>query len=324
MARRPSSRDAPAVSSLRPMQTETETSAADGAAAAARVTAGPAGALADDFIPEHHVYEPHKVGLPPLRPYLRELWRRREFARELSRTRLAAQHFNTVFGKLWMILNPLLLSGVYFILIDILRRGHRPEGFFAHLLSCIFAYYLVSDSLRMASKSVTSGGRLILNTAFPRTLLPLSAVLTSATRFVPAIFVYAVVHALSGLPWNLNMLWSIVVFFELVVLASGLAMLVAAGQVYFRDLANFLPYMLRMWLYISPVLWLAENVPHGYKVLLYVNPLGGPLAAWNESLNETIRPGGTWLLLGAAWALAAFVVGAVFFVSRERDFAVRI
>src|SRR4051812_9764603 len=120
----------------------------------------------NEFTSERHVYEPHKIGLPPLGPYLRELWRRREFAREMSRTNLRAQHFNTVFGQLWLILNPLMLALVYFLLVYILRSGSRGMEFFAHLLAGLFAYYFISDSIRLSVKSVTGGGRLILNTAF--------------------------------------------------------------------------------------------------------------------------------------------------------------
>src|SRR3954471_20003822 len=95
----------------------------------------------DPFTAQRHVYEAYIVGLPPLRPYLREAWRRREFAVELSRTKLRAQHYDTVFGQLWLVLNPLLLAGVYFILVDIIRQGERPQGFMAHLIAGIFAYY---------------------------------------------------------------------------------------------------------------------------------------------------------------------------------------
>jgi teichoic acid transport system permease protein len=285
-------------------------------------------AIADGWVgaytPEHHVYEPHKVGLPPLGPYFAELWRRREFALELARTKLQAQHFGTVFGMTWLILNPLLLAGVYFILIDILRSGHRPPGAFAHLLGAIFAYYLVSDAVRHGAQSVTGGGKLILNTAFPRMLLPLASVITAFIRFLPTIIILALVHVITGRPNSLSMLWGIPVLVEMVAFATGISVLVSAAQVYFRDLNNFLPYLLRVWLYISPVLWQASEVPHGYKWLLYVNPLGPMLTAWNESLNEAIRPGGTWLLLGAGWAVAALILGALFFISRERDFAVRV
>src|SRR5919201_6349941 len=188
------------------MSTETETTRKHGAAAALRRPwlrrNGSSGTrtLDDEFTSQHHVYEPHVTGLPPLRSYVREVWRRREFALELSRTRLRAQHFDTTFGQLWLILNPLLLAGVYFVLVDIIRPNSRGWAFFAHLMAGLFAYYFVSNAMREGVKSVTKGGKLILNTAFPRALLPLAAVITSLMRFVPTVFIYAPVHAVAGLP----------------------------------------------------------------------------------------------------------------------------
>src|SRR3954468_7525178 len=114
----------------------------------------------NEFTTQRHVYEPHRVALPPLGQYIRELWRRRDFALELSRTRLRAQHFNTAFGQLWLVLNPLLLAGVYFVLVDIIRANSRGLGFFAHLMAGLFAYYYVSNALREGVKSVTKGGKL--------------------------------------------------------------------------------------------------------------------------------------------------------------------
>ena len=59
-------------------------------------------------------------------------------------------------------------------------------------------------------------------------------------------------------------------------------MLVSALQVYFRDVKNFLPYFLRVWLYSSPVLYYADEVPEGLEWILVVNPLGGLLTAWSD------------------------------------------
>jgi len=278
----------------------------------------------DEFTGERHVYVPHSVGLPPLGSYIRELWRRREFAFELSRTQLREQHFNTVFGQLWLILNPLLLALVYFILIDILKvRGSNTAEFFAHLMAGLFAYYFVSSAMTLGTKSVTKGGRLILNSAFPRALLPLSAVITSFMRFLPTLLIYIPIHIASGLPVNLNTLWVLPVLALLLLLACGLAMLVSAGQVYFRDLSNFLPYMLRIWLYCTPVLYFASEVPDKYKWLLDVNPLGGLMPAWSEALRGHAPAAGA-LLPGLAWGIGLFVVASLFFLSREREFAVRL
>jgi teichoic acid transport system permease protein len=278
----------------------------------------------NDFAEVHHVYEPHLVGLPPLLPYIREAWRRRSFAVELSRTKLRAQHFNTVFGQLWLVLNPLLLAGVYFVLVDILRGGSSREGFFAHLVAGIFAYHLVSDAVRQGTKSVVSGGRLILNTAFPRVLLPLGSVISAVKRFLPCLVIYVPVHIVSGLPVDLNLLWVLPLLGLLVVMASGLAMIVGALQVYFRDLKNFMPYLLRVWLFASPVLYFADEMPEKYRFLLDLNPLGQLLSAWSDVINLGGTPSGRELIVASAWAFGTLIVGFLFFVSREREFAVRL
>jgi teichoic acid transport system permease protein len=276
------------------------------------------------FTAKRHVYEPHRVGLPPIGPYVRELWRRREFAFELSRTDLRAQHFNTIFGQLWLVINPLLLAGVYFVLVDILRSGARPAGFFAHLMAALFAYYFVSDSVRRAVGSVTSGGGLILNTSFPRTLLPISAVIIGVNRFLPTLAVYIPVHIISGRPVTLALLWVIPIFAMMILLATGLAMMVSAAQVYFRDLKNFLPYALRVWLYASPVLYTAHEVPGRYSIILALNPLASLLTAWSDVLDKGITPPAHDLLIGLAWSVGLLLAGAAFFISREREFAVRL
>jgi teichoic acid transport system permease protein len=278
----------------------------------------------NDFAEEHHVYEPHLVGLPPLVPYIREAWRRRAFAAELSRTKLRAQHFNSALGQLWLVLNPMLLACVYFILVDILRGGSSRPGFFAHLVAGIFAYHLVSDAARQGTKSVVSGGRLILNSAFPRVLLPLASAVSAVKRFLPTVVIYIPLHIASGLPVGPELLWVLVLFALLVVLASGLAMIVAALQVYFRDLKSFMPYLLRVWLFASPVLYFADEMPERYRFLLDLNPLGQLLAAWSDVINQGSAPSVQQLAVGSAWAFGILVVGFLFFVSREREFAVRL
>jgi teichoic acid transport system permease protein len=278
----------------------------------------------NEFAPQRQVYEPHKVGLPPIGPYLREVWRRREFAFELSRTDLRAQHFETAFGKLWLVLNPLLLSGVYFVLLDIVRGGKSGPGFFAHLVAGVFAYHFVSGAVRSGVKSVVSGGKLIMNSAFPRVLLPLSSVITGFKQFLPTMIIYIPIHIITDRPVGWHLLWVIPLVLMLAVLAAGLCMLVAALQVYFRDLRSLLPYVLRVWLYASPVLYFASRVPERYKWLLYANPLAGPLSAWSDVLHSGRAPQAWQLAVGSGWAIAIFVFSLLFFMSREREFAVRL
>jgi teichoic acid transport system permease protein len=178
--------------------------------------------------------------------------------------------------------------------------------------------------VRDGVKSVVKGGRLVLNTAFPRTLLPLSTVITAFTRFIPTFVIYIPVHIASGFPFVLADLWLIPIVFLLGMIAAGLSMFVAALQVYFRDVKSFLPYVLRVWLYASPVLYYANEVPHHWEWLIKANPIGSLLAAWSVVLQHGQAPPPVDMALGVAWAVGLFVLGALFFMSREREFAVRL
>ena len=278
----------------------------------------------DEFTTQHHVYEPYKAGLPPLGPYLRELWRRKDFAFELSRTRMRAQHFNTVFGRLWLLLNPILLTLVYFMLVDILRGGGAGWHFFAHLMAGLFAFQAIQVSVRQGVRSVTSGGRLILNTAFPRLLLPLSSAITAFRRFLPSLGIYAVVHVLVDAPIGWELLMAIPVMALLFFFAAGMAVLVSAIQVYFRDLSQFVPYALRIWLYSTPILYYASDVPTRYDWVLAINPAAPIIRCWSQVLDEGKVPDLYLLGMAAGWAVVAFVGASLFFMSRERELAVRL
>jgi teichoic acid transport system permease protein len=132
------------------------------------------------------------------------------------------------------------------------------------------------------------------------------------------------VHVIADLPVGPELLWVIPLIGLMIVLASGAAMLVSSLQVYFRDVKNFLPYFLRVWLYASPVLYYADEVPDGLRWILAANPLAGLLTAWSDVITQGRSPEFESLALAAAWAFGIFLAGALFFMSREREFAVRL
>jgi teichoic acid transport system permease protein len=289
-------------------------------------------AAGDEYLGEHHVYEPHRAGLPPVVPYFREVWRRRGFAFELARTTMHAANTDTVFGQLWLVINPLLLAGVYYLLTDILSGGARAKPtFFATLTSGLFLYYYITGSLSAGATSVTQGGRLILNTSFPKMLLTISTTYTAFRRYLPTLLVYAVIHILVIKTITWNALWLIPILAIATLMGQGLANVFSTLQVYFRDTNSFLPYIIRIWLYVSPVLWTipakGEKVSRLQSVVMewgWVNPVFGPLAAQGQALIEGDRPSLTYLLYASAWAILLFVGGSYMFMSRERDFAVRL
>jgi teichoic acid transport system permease protein len=283
----------------------------------------------EEFTPPVHVYEPHKAGIPPLGPYIRELWRRREFASESSKATLRAENTLTVFGQLWMVLNPLLLAAVYYLLVAVLSGGRAPGGlnkweYFSHLTAGLFAFYFVSNSMMAGASSVVGGGKLLLNTSFPRLLMPFAAVRTAFFRFLPTVPVYLLFHILAGNPWTVGTFTSIVFLGLLVVFGLGVAAFFATVQVYFRDATSFLPYFNRIWLYASPVLWLIDSIGAKFRSLATINPLYSLLGGYTEGLTEGHVPALSVWLTASAWAFGMLIIGSLYFISREREFAVRI
>jgi teichoic acid transport system permease protein len=262
------------------------------------------------------IYEPFRAGLPPLGSYLRSLWARRSFISEFSRSELREQNYGSV-------LNPLLLSGVYFLLIYIIG-GHSDATRYGHLTASLFLFYLISNSLSGGVKSITAGQRLILNTAFPRVMLPISATVIALFKFAPTLLVFFAMRTALGLHYSWQMFWAIPVILIALLMGLGMAILISCINVYFRDIASFLPYMTRSLLYLSPILYQASDLSDKLKSLEIVNPIFYLLDAWSQVMVYAKAPDLFSLVHSFIWALVIFLVGTYFFLSRERDFAVRL
>jgi len=275
-------------------------------------------------------------------PYFRELRRRRGFAFELARTQMHAANTDTALGQVWLVLNPMLLAAVYYVLTSVLQNSSgrkippdlasklspgQIQNFgwesFAHLTSSLFLFFLISTIIMSGANSVIAGGALIMNTPFPKMLLPLSSSYLAFRRFLPTLLVYIPIHFLAHRPVNINMLWTIPMVAEALAFGFGLAMVFGTLQVYFRDVAGFLPYFIRIWLYLSPVIYYVESLPPRMKPFMVLNPLYPIAGGYGEALAGH-APSVGMFFGGAAWAIGACVIGGLLFMSREREFAVRL
>jgi len=281
------------------------------------------------------VFEPHKAQTPPLIPYFKEFWQRRSFALELARFADKAEYLESKLGKAWLVLNPLFLSLVYFLLVTVLRGGaNNATGLttLAHILIGIFMFYFAQNIISDGAQSITSGGRLILNQAFPRALLPFSSSVRAFSQFWPTIPTYFAVvlvgkifYPKTNIPLaDWNYLWAPLIIAALAITAFGLSLVFAVMNVYFRDTSKLLTYTTRIWLYGSPVLWNPEMLHGWHRALLFINPLGPALSATYHVWIDGVSPTLSEFAGMGAWVLISMAFGTYFFTSRERDFAVRV
>jgi teichoic acid transport system permease protein len=193
------------------------------------------------------VFKPYRSSLPPIKPYLKDFWRRREFATELSKFSDKAEYLESKLGKVWLVLNPLFLAVIYFLLVTIIQGGRgQGNGFLTlcHILIGLFTFYFAQNCILLGAASITSGGSLILNQAFPRSLLPLSSAISAARQFLPTIPIYILIvligklllddTQLPGLNWSYLLLPFL--FVLLVITSFGLALLF--GQSLYHSLGS--------------------------------------------------------------------------------------
>lgn len=281
-------------------------------------------------MPPEIVHEPCGPGLSSLGKDIADAWRHRAFTVALAAAEQRVRTRRTRLGALWLLGNPLLLAGVYFLVVGVLTDGARgTPAYLGQLIGGLLLYHLTRDALAGGARSVVGNPLLVTSTTLPRTVLPLAAVVASA-RTVPGVLgTYAVVHVLTGLPVGLHLAWVVPLLAVQALLTVGLALLLAAWAVTSRDLLQALPYVLRVGVYLTPILYrteevqarLAAAVGEGWGWLVHLNPLSGLFAAHHAVLLDGRSPAAGDLGVALAWALAALLAGALVFLRAQRGFA---
>jgi teichoic acid transport system permease protein len=226
-----------------------------------------------------------------LAEYLTELWRRREFAIYLGLGNLKAKNASTALGLVWWIINPLLLGGVYFLVFGLFFQRDRPAEFLAYLLSGMFVFHFTSQSLTGGANSILSNAKLLVNLRFPRLILPISALIESGVGFLASIGVFYLITLPLGeaaLGYRLLYLPFVVALHSLFNL--GLACLSARLVIPFRDINNLIPYVNRIWLYITPIIWplsFLDGASDRVNSLIQANPMFHMVGLYRAVLFNT-------------------------------------
>ena len=265
------------------------------------------------------------IGLAEVPAYVREVWRRRDFIVALARSQLKASNMNTALGQLWTILNPALLALVYYILLAILRGQEERSTAerFTLLISCLFLFFFSRNAVSQGASSVIGNSRLMLNSSFPRAMLPMSAVYKALLDLLFSLAVYAVLHVVTGRPIDVGLAFFPVFIALHGVFNFGVAMFFAVAMVYFRDTANLLGFLIRIWLYMTPVLYPTDLLTDTVKAFLVWNPLYPFFAAYQQMLLGDM-PSPVYLACSAAWAAVCLLGGGAIFLARERQLAIRL
>lgn len=272
-----------------------------------------------------YVFEPHSKTLPPFREYIGAAWDRRHFVTSMAKADLRGPRSRTFLGEVWAVMDPLFQAAVYWFLISTIRRGSTadPTERLTILISGIFLFSFTMTVVGSGGRSIIRNKGLMLNSTFPRVLLPATEVYKGLLDLGPSLAVYAVIHLLLGGPVGPGLFVLPLLIVLQVLISTSLALIFATLTVYVRDMSNFLDYIMRILFFTTPILYPVSLLPPLAKTLLQINPFFALFACYQAVVTGGV-PSITYILQSVFWVILLGVVGYRTFVSRERNFALRL
>jgi ABC-2 type transport system permease protein len=240
----------------------------------------------------------------------------------LARTDFKLKFYGSVLGYFWQLMRPLMLFGVlYLVFVQFVRLGGETVPHYAAmLLMGIVTYTFFASATGASVAAVLNREQLVRKIEFPRLVIPLSVVLVAYFDLLLnyiAVFIFVLAN---GVEPRWTWLELIPLLLGLGVLATGIAMLLSALYVRFRDMAPIWDVMLQVSFYTSPILYPIEVVEReaGEDVTqaMMLNPL---TAILQEIRHAVIDPnaasagqaagGWEWILIPVGITVGLFALG---------------
>lgn len=271
------------------------------------------------------VYDAPSGIVPPIRPYLRSVWERRHLIWHLSRTGAKAVHYDTVLGRSWVVIDPILTAFTFYLIRIVLIPNGKADAaaWIAHLIMAISFFSYFRRVFEGTARSIVSNQNMVLNCSAPRGVYPAMILTRAVYDFIPALAVYGLVHVALRQPIAISLVTLPIVFVLLTMFGLGLGLALMPSVVFIRDMGEVLPHIARMWMYLSPIMFFVSEVPANVKKFLVLNPLY-PYFDALEHLFWGKIPTVQSMIGCTLWAVVAFTVGIAVFLRKEREFAVRL
>lgn len=252
---------------------------------------------------------------------LADVWAHRELLFFLTQRDIKLRYKQTALGVIWAVIQPLFPMIVFTLFFGRLAKMPSdgvPYAVFAYAGLLPWTYF--ANAVTTSAGSVIGSSNLVTKVYFPRMIIPAAAVLAALVDFVLAFLLLIVLVAWYRMPVHL----SVVMLLPLVVLETVLALafgLFFAGlTVKYRDVRHALPFLIQVWMFITPIIFPSSIVPPKWRLILALNPLMGVIENFKAALfGHPFHWGELAFSTGAAVVL--LVYAAYSFRRLERTFA---
>jgi teichoic acid transport system permease protein len=261
----------------------------------------------------------------PVEEYSRRLWQRRWFVIAYATASNSVGYERSFLGQAWQVLTPLMNIVVYYLIFGLLLHTNRGvPNFIAFLSVGVFLFSFCQQSLISGSRAITGNLGLVRALQFPRAVLPLSTTLVALLQLIYSLIVMVPILLLSGVTPSLRWLQLLPAVALQTMFCLGLAFTVARIGARIPDTTQLLPFVSRVWMYGSGVMYsvavFAKGHPSWVMSVLTSNPGYVFLALARHALltNVSVTPK-TWIL-AVVWAVGTLTLGYLYFWRGEEAY----
>lgn len=231
----------------------------------------------------------------------------------LTRRDLKVRYSTSLLGYLWSILDPLLMSLIYwFIFTQVFERSVGEEPYIVFLLTAMLPWVWVNGAVSDSTRAFLRDVKLVRSVSLPHWIWVGRIICTKGIEFLLSIPVLAGFAIFSGAAVGWGILLFPVAVILLAMLTLGVGLLIAPLVVFFRDLERAMKLVLRVLFYASPVIYGASDLPAFAQPLAWLNPLSGIFALFRAGFFPDQLD---WALVAtsAGITVALLVIGIVVF-----------
>jgi homopolymeric O-antigen transport system permease protein len=254
---------------------------------------------------------------------LRDLWVYRELAATFAWRDLKVRYKQSLIGVAWAIIQPVMTMVVFTFIFG--TFAHVPSQGLPYPVfsySGILPWTYFAAALGAASSSLAMNSNLVTKIYFPRVLLPLAAITVPAVDFVLASSVLFGLMTYYGLSLGPHVLLAPVFMLLAAATALGVGLFFAVVNVRYRDVPYAIPFIIQIWLFLSPVIYPAGALHQPWeRLILSLNPMTGVITGFRWALLGTTPPSLQLVVLSVVSAIAFLLFGLAFFRRSEPRFA---
>ena len=253
---------------------------------------------------------------------VRELWANRELLLFLVWRDIKVQYAQTVLGAAWAVVQPLLTMLIFTVIFGQMAKMPSDGVWYpAFSFTALLPWTYFSQAITRSGGSLVSNANLVSKIYFPRLLLPLSALVAPLVDLALSLVVLFGLLIYAGIPLTWKVITLPVFILVAMLTAMGVSLFVSASNVKYRDIGHAIPFVIQIWMFVSPIVYPVSLVPEQWRVLYGLNPMVGVIEGFRWALLGQTAPDP--VVMAASFVVFVFVLigGLVYFKKMERQFA---